>query len=208
MNTLISLLLHTDQYLGTLIQTYGIFVYIILFVIIFVETGLVIMPFLPGDSLLFIAGTFAAIGNLNIYTLLIILCIAAILGNITNYWIGRTIGEKVFSKFIKKTHLEKTQLFYEKHGKKTMIISRFMPIIRTIAPFVAGVGKMHHGTFITYNIIGGTAWAVLFTLAGYFLGNFQFVKNNLAIIILIIVLLSITPGIIAGLKKKGQPPAQ
>jgi membrane-associated protein len=202
MNTIISLLLHTDQYLGTLIQSYGIFVYIILFLIIFAETGLVVTPFLPGDSLLFIAGTFAAVGSLNIYALAILLCAAAILGNTTNYWIGRTIGEKVFSKFIKKEHLEKTKLFYEKHGKKTIIISRFMPIVRTLAPFVAGVGKMNHSTFSAYNIIGGILWGASFTFAGYFFGNFQFVKNNLTLIVIIIVLLSITPGIIASLKRK------
>lgn len=202
MQIILNLLLHTDQAIGTLIQSYGIFVYAFLFLIIFVETGLVIMPFLPGDSLLFIAGTFAAVGSLNIYTLAILLCIAAILGNIVNYWIGRLLGEKVFSKFIKKEHLEKTKTFYEKHGKKTLIITRFMPIVRTIAPFIAGVGKMSHTSFLAYNTIGGISWVVLFTFAGYFFGNFQFVKNNLTLIVLVIVLLSITPGIIASLKKK------
>ena len=167
----IDLFLHLDDHLSVVIQSYGAWTYLLLFVIIFLETGFVITPFLPGDSLLFAAGTFAGMGALNITVLVIVLSVAAILGDTVNYWIGHFIGPKAFSgnvRFLKKEYLDRTHEFYEKHGGKTIILARFIPIIRTFAPFVAGVGAMSYGKFITYNVVGGIAWVLLFTLAGYF----------------------------------------
>ena len=193
LNSIIDFILHIDKYLNILIQNYGTLVYVILFLVIFVETGLVIMPFLPGDSLLFVAGTFAAADSLNVYVLFAILSVAAIIGDTVNYWIGNYFGEKIFAKFIKKEYLEKTKLFYEKYGKKTIIFARFIPIIRTFAPFVAGLGKMNYAFFLSYNIIGGISWVAIFIFAGYFFGNIPFVKDNLAVIILAIIIISIIP---------------
>ena len=189
-----------DKYLSLAIQNYGVFVYLLLFLIIFLETGLVITPFLPGDSLLFVSGALAAAGSLNLAFLLLLMAFAAIIGDTVNYWIGNYFGEKVFSKFIKKEHLERTKSFYEKYGAKTIVLARFVPIIRTFAPFVAGIGKMKYGTFLTYNVIGGISWVVLFVLAGYFFGSIDFVKNNLTIVILLIVVVSIIPIVIEYLK--------
>ncbi|MFH0800261.1 MAG: DedA family protein [Pseudomonadota bacterium] len=196
----IDLFMHLDKYLSTVIQTYGTFTYAILFIVLFCETGLVITPFLPGDSLLFAAGTFAAQGAFEIKTLLVLLCLAPIIGDSTNYWIGRAVGPKVFHRenvrFLNKKHLERTHRFYEKHGGKTVIIARFMPIIRTFAPFVAGIGKMTYWRFLSYSIAGSILWIGLFVLGGFFFGNIPVVKANFTIAIFVIIFISILPGII------------
>lgn len=192
----IDLFIHLDKHLGLIIQTYGTTTYLILFLIIFLETGVVATPFLPGDSLLFAAGTFAALGTLNVVHLWGLLSLAAILGDTANYWIGRYVGERVFKehvRFIKKKHLDRTQEFYAKYGGKTIVIARFVPIIRTFAPFVAGVGRMSYGRFIAYNIIGGLAWTTLFILGGYYFGNMEIVKRNFSLVILAIIALSLMP---------------
>lgn len=202
---LLDLFLNLDVHLHNIIIEYGTLTYVILFIVIFAETGLVFTPFLPGDSLLFAAGTFAAKGSFNVHLLFIILSIAAILGDTVNYWIGSLIGHKAFDNkipFLKKEHLEKTHRFYEKHGGKTIIIARFIPIIRTFAPFVAGVGAMTYSKFLLYNILGGTLWCALFVYGGYFFGNLSFVKNNFTYAILVIILISLLPGIIHYLKTK------
>jgi|SRR3989339_546027 len=193
LKTLIDFILHLDTHLATLVASYGFWVYGFLFLIIFLETGLVITPFLPGDSLLFVAGAMAAVGDFNIWLLFAILAAAAILGDTVNYALGKYFGEKVFSKFIKKEHLDKTQTFFDKYGKKTIILARFVPIIRTFAPFVAGVGKMHYFTFLSFNVIGGLAWVTLFTFSGFFFGNLPVVKENLGFIILAIIFISLLP---------------
>lgn len=199
---IIDFIFHIDKYLNVLIQKYGGLVYLFLFIIISLETGLVITPFLPGDSLLFVAGTFAATGSLNVYMLFLLLSLAAIIGDTVNYWIGNYFGEKIFSKFIKKEHMEKTRSFYDKYGKKTIILARFIPIIRTFAPFVAGIGRMNYLTFLIYNIIGGISWVALFIFAGYFFGAVPFVKDNLTIIILIIIFASFIPAFIEYIKHR------
>jgi membrane-associated protein len=178
---------------------------LILFLAIFAETGLVFTPFLPGDSLLFAAGTFAAKGSFDIHILVIILSVAAILGDTVNYWIGNYIGPKAFQKdtrFIKKKYLEKTRIFYENYGGITIIIARFIPIIRTFAPFVAGIGTMKYSKFLTYNIFGGLLWCTLFIYSGYFFGNIPVVQNNFSIVILGIVFVSILPGVIKFIKHR------
>lgn len=202
--TIIDFILHIDKYLYVLIQDYGTWVYLVMFMVVFIETGLVVMPFLPGDSLLFVSGTFAAAGSLNIYILFIILSIAAIIGDTVNYWLGKYFGEKVFSKFINKQYIEKTKHFYEKHGKKTIVLARFVPIIRTFAPFIAGIGKMNYLTFLSYNIIGGISWVGLFVFAGYLFGNLAFVKENLTIITLAIIFVSLIPAIVEYLRTKAK----
>lgn len=200
------LLTNVDSVVKVLLQTYGVWIYPILFLIIFVETGVVVFPFLPGDSLLFVSGTLAASGALNVYLLFLIMSLAAILGDSINYAIGRYIGPKVFhkehGKLLKKEYLYKTQAFYEKHGGKTIIIARFMPFIRTFAPFVAGIGRMRYPRFLAYNMLGGILWVCLFVSAGFFFGNIPFVKSNLSAVVLIIIFLSILPGIIEYLKRK------
>jgi membrane-associated protein len=199
--SLIDLFLHLDEYLGQVIEQYDTWTYLILFLVIFMETGLVVTPFLPGDSLLFAAGTFAspALGSpLNIWVLLVTLCIAAILGDTVNYWIGHTIGPRAFSgniRFLKKEHLDRTHQFFEKYGGKTIILARFVPIVRTFAPFVAGVGEMTYGKFLTYNVVGGVLWVFVFTLAGYFFGNLPFVKDNFSVIVIAIIMISVTPAV-------------
>ena len=196
---LVDLFLHLDKHLNEIILQYGTLTYAILFGVIFAETGLVFTPFLPGDSLLFAAGTFAAAGSFNVHLLFILLSIAAILGDTANYWIGNFFGPKVFEKnirFLKKEHLEKTHKFYEKYGGKTIIIARFIPIIRTFAPFVAGVGAMTYSKFILFNIVGAVLWCALFVYGGYFFGNLTFVKNNFSIVIITIIFISVLPGII------------
>jgi membrane-associated protein len=193
-------LLHVDTYLATLISEYGAAIYTILFIIIFIETGLVVMPFLPGDSLLFIAGAFAAAGSLNILNLVLLLIIAAILGDAVNYWLGKYVGEKVFSRWIKHEHIEKTKQFFDQKGKKTIILARFVPIIRTFAPFVAGISKMHYRTFAMYNIAGGILWVSSMTFAGFFFGNISFVREHITFITLGIIVLSLIPAIIEYLK--------
>jgi len=202
----IDFFIHLDRYLPLIIDSFGIWVYVILFLIVFCETGLVVTPILPGDSLLFALGTFAALGSLNIEALLILLCIAAIAGDTVNYTIGHYIGPKVFhyedSRFFKKEYLVKTHRFYEKHGGKTIVIARFMPIIRTFAPFVAGVGAMSYPRFILYNISGGIAWVCIFLLGGYFFGNIPTVKSNFTVVIIAIVIVSVMPGFIEYWKQK------
>lgn len=201
----IDFILHLDVHLGQIIADYGGVTYAILFLIIFIETGLVIMPFLPGDSLLFAAGAFAALGSLNITALILLLILAAILGDTTNYWIGHFFGEKLIANPkipIKKEHLEKTQVFFEKHGGKTIILARFVPIVRTFAPFVAGIGKMHYSRFISFNVIGGIAWVLTFSLGGYFFGNIPAVKHNFSLVIFGIILVSVAPMLWHALKSK------
>jgi membrane-associated protein len=198
--TLIDLLLHLDTHLMSLVQDYGVWVYAILFLIIFAETGLVIAPFLPGDSLLFVAGALCGLGALELYWLMPLLMLAAFGGDNTNYWIGRLIGMRLFhrvkGRFIKREHLDKTHAFYEKHGGKTIIFARFMPIVRTFAPFVAGIGLMRYRLFVLFSALGSVAWIGSLTLAGYFFGNIPVVKNNLTLIILGVILLSILPALI------------
>lgn len=192
----IDFILHIDVHLGQIISSYGTLTYVILFGIIFMETGLVFTPFLPGDSLLFAAGAFAALNSLNIYVLLIILSFAAILGDTANYWIGHFFGKKIIAHPkipIDEEHIKETQKFFHKHGGKTIILARFMPFIRTFAPFVAGVGRMSYGKFISYNIIGGLAWVGIATMAGYFFGNIPFVRENFSMVIIGVVLVSLIP---------------
>jgi len=202
----IEILLHLDVHLDLAIQNYGVWIYGILFLIIFLETGLVVTPFLPGDSLLFAGGTFAALGSLDVKWLVISLAIAAILGDTVNYWIGYTTGPKVFnrekSRFLNKGYLHRTHQFYEKYGGKTIILARFIPIIRTFAPFVAGIGSMTYGRFVIYNISGGTAWVLVFVFGGYFFGNIPFVRHNFSLVIAAIIFLSILPGIIEFLRHR------
>lgn len=204
MINLIDFIIHIDRYLSILIQIYGSWVYGLIFVIIFLETGLVITPFLPGDSLIFAAGAFAGAGILNVFLLFLILSLAAILGDSANYFIGNSLGKKVFEKtaLFKKEYYERTEHFYEKHGSKTIVIARFIPIIRTFAPFVAGIGKMNYFKFLSYNIIGGIAWVGLCLFAGYFFGGIPLVKDNFTIAILLIVLISFLPLIYKFLKHK------
>jgi membrane-associated protein len=192
---LIDLFLHLDEHLATVISQYGGWTYAILFAVIFVETGLVIMPILPGDSLLFAAGTFAALPDgLNIWYLIILLIVAAILGDTVNYAIGHYLGERAYNiKWIKKEYFEKTHAFFEKHGGKAIFLARFAPIVRTFAPFVAGIGKMNYRYFVTYNVIGGIVWVLLFTFAGYFFGNIPFMKKNFEYVIIAIILFSLLP---------------
>jgi membrane-associated protein len=191
-----------------MIQTMGFWSYVIIFLIIFCETGLVVTPILPGDSLLFAIGTFAAIGSFDIVMVLILLTIAAIAGDTVNYWIGNYLGPKVFhyedSRFFKKRHLERTHQFYEKHGGKTIIIARFIPIIRTFAPFVAGIGSMTYRKFLSYNVVGGFFWIFSLTLAGYFFGNIPVVRENFSLVIVAIVVISVMPGVIEYLRQRGK----
>lgn len=193
----VDLFLHLDEHLGNIIQQFGGFTYIILFAIIFAETGLVVTPFLPGDSLLFVAGTLAGAGHMNIWITYFSLLIAAILGDTVNYWIGHWVGPAVFTKensrIFKKEYLEKTREFYEKHGGKTIILARFFPIIRTFAPFVAGVGRMHYDTFLLYNVVGGFIWVTLFTFAGYFFGGLEFIQHNFHYAVVGIIFVSLIP---------------
>lgn len=207
---LIDFILHIDEYLAVFINDYGVWVYAILFLIIFVETGLVVMPFLPGDSLLFATGMLAAQTNndLNIGIVIGLMLIAAILGDTLNYAIGKEVGYriidfKIFGKQpVKPEYIEKTHAFYEKYGSKTIVIARFVPIVRTLAPFVAGIGRMNYTTFLTYNVVGGIVWVVGITLAGYFLGNIPIIKDNFSKVVLIIIVLSVLPIIYSFIKEK------
>lgn len=195
-NNFIDIILHLDKYLNILIQNFGVWTYAILFLIVFAETGLVITPFLPGDSLLFAVGTFAAVGALNVLLAFAIISAAAILGDTINYSIGKFLGSKAFEKYpkiFKKEYLDKTHNFYEKYGAKTIVLARFVPIVRTFAPFIAGVGKMTYFKFLFYNVFGGILWVALFVFGGYFFGNIPIVKNNFSFVILIIIIASFMP---------------
>jgi membrane-associated protein len=193
-HSLIDFILHLDVKLAQIITQYGAWTYGILFFVIFMETGFVITPFLPGDSLLFAAGTFAARGWLNVWVLLILLSIAAVLGDTVNYWIGHYLGDRAYNvKWIKREYLDRTHAFFEKHGGKTIFLARFVPIVRTFAPFVAGMGKMSYSYFFSYNVFGGITWVFLFTLIGYFFGNLPFVQKNFELVIVAILLISVVP---------------
>lgn len=203
---LIDFIIHLDVHLGEIISTYGGLTYGILFLIIFAETGLVVTPFLPGDSLLFAAGAFAALGDLNIWLMVGFLMLAAILGDTVNYWVGHFFGQKIVDnpkiKFVNQEHIDKTQAFYKKHGGKTIVLARFVPIVRTFAPFVAGVGKMNYSQFILYNVVGGVVWVMLFGWAGFFFGNMPAVKHNFTLVIFAIIGVSLVPMLVEWLKAK------
>jgi membrane-associated protein len=204
----IDILLHIDKYLDLIIQRYGLFTYVLLFVVVFCETGLVVTPFLPGDSLLFAVGAFAARGSLEVAVALMVLAAAAILGDTVNYWIGAVVGPKVFHKenvrFLNRRHLDRTHEFYERYGGKTIVIARFVPIVRTFAPFVAGIGKMTYVRFLSYNVFGGLLWVLLFVLGGYYFGNIGIVRRNFSLVIVAIVLISIMPGVIEALRQRAR----
>lgn len=206
------ILIHLDTYLGAVIRDYGVWTHMLLFLIIFCETGLVVTPFLPGDSLLFAAGTFAALGSLNLTWLAVTLSIAAVAGDTVNYWIGSAAGPKVFasgkSRWLNRDHLHRTHEFYERYGGKTIIIARFVPIIRTFAPFVAGIGSMTYPRFIAYNVIGGIAWILIFTLGGYFFGNIPIVKRNFTLVIMVIIVISVMPGVIEYFRHRARRPVR
>ena len=193
---LIDVFLHLDKHLADVVRDYGAWTNTLLFVIVFCETGLVVTPFLPGDSLLFTAGALAALGNLNVALVFLLLYLAAVLGDSANYAIGKKIGPRAFDgsvKFLKQEHLRKTEAFYEKHGRKTIILARFVPIVRTFAPFVAGVGSMTYGAFLAYNVVGGVAWVAICVFSGYFFGNIPVVKKNFSLVVLAIIGISTLP---------------
>jgi len=203
MSFLIDLFLHLDKHLSAVIVQYGAWTYAILFFVIFMETGFVVTPFLPGDSLLFAAGTFAALGSMNIWLLLALLMIAAAGGNTVNYWIGYRLGDEAKNvKWIKQEYLQRTHAFFEKHGGKTIFLARFVPIIRTFAPFVAGVGKMPFDYFSLYNVVGCVTWVALFTLAGYFFGNIPFVRDHFSAVVLAIIVISLIPAVVEAWKAR------
>ncbi|VEJ21052.1 DedA family protein [Neisseria animaloris] len=205
-SVIIDFILHIDQHLTELAAQYGVWIYAILFLIIFCETGLVVTPFLPGDSLLFAAGGIAAIGEMNIHVMVALLIASAIIGDAVNFMIGKYFGAKLFtnpdSKIFKRSYLDKTHKFYEKYGGKTIIIARFVPIVRTFAPFVAGMANMHYGRFIRFNVIGAVLWVVLFSYAGYFFANIPVVKNNLGLVLGAIIVISVLPGVIEIIRAK------
>ena len=213
----VDLIVHLDEHLLWLAQTYGAWIYAVLFLIVFCETGLVVTPFLPGDSLLFVAGTIAGAGEMNVHLMAGLLVLAAVLGDSLNYAIGQYLGPRVFryedSWFFRKAYLERTHAFFERHGGKTIVIARFVPIVRTYAPFVAGIGRMQYGRFLLFNVSGALLWVVLLTYAGYLFGNVPVIKDNLTLVIVVIILLSISPGIVeiarqraAGRAAQGQRP--
>ena len=208
--SVMDLFLHLDEHLNQIVTTYGVWTHLILFAIVFAETGLVVTPFLPGDSLLFAAGALAALGSLDLGLLVVLLIGAAILGDTVNYWVGAWIGPRAFSgnvRFLRKDYLERTHAFYEKHGGKTIILARFVPIIRTFAPFVAGVGAMSYPKFITYNIVGAVLWVGLFVPLGYFFGNMPTVKENFSLVILAIIALSVMPIAVEAIRARRSRPA-
>ena len=202
----IDIILHLDKHLAVLVQQYGTWIYVILFAIIFCETGLVIFPFLPGDSLLFVAGAVAATGGMDVGVLCLVLFAAAIIGDNTNYWIGHAVGPRAFrweqSRFFNQAALLKTHAFYEAHGGKTVIIARFLPLARTFAPFVAGIGRMTYARFFAYDFFGGALWIFSLTLAGYWFGNLPWIKNNLSLVIVIIVAISLLPALFGWLRHR------
>ncbi|HEY7759604.1 MAG TPA: DedA family protein [Burkholderiales bacterium] len=203
---LVDLIVHLDDHLLWLAQTYGAWIYAVLFLIVFCETGLVVTPFLPGDSLLFVAGTIAGAGEMNVHLMAGLLVLAAVLGDSLNYAIGQYLGPRVFryedSWFFRKAYLERTHAFFERHGGKTIVIARFVPIVRTYAPFVAGIGRMRYARFLLFNVTGALLWVVLLTYAGYLFGNVPVIKDNLTLVIVFIILLSISPGIIEVLRQR------
>jgi len=202
----IDIVLNLEQHLAWVVQNYGAYVYAILFAIIFCETGFVVTPFLPGDSLLFVSGTLAAMGLMDVNALVVTLCAASFLGDNTNYWVGRFIGPRVFrstsSRLLNRKHLEHTHRFYERHGGKTIVIARFMPIVRTFAPFVAGIGRMNYAQFLGFSAAGSVFWIGFFVYGGYLFGNLPFVKQNLTWFIIGIVLISVAPGLIAWIRAR------
>ena len=204
----INIFLHLDHYLSSIIQQYGFWTHLILFCIIFCETGLVVTPFLPGDSLLFATGTFAARGELELTVVLALLSVAAIAGDTINYWFGFLAGPKMLERgkirWVKKEYLDRTHQFYEKYGGETIILARFIPIIRTFAPFVAGIGTMAYPRFLLYNIMGGTFWVVAMTLLGFFFGNIPIVKENFSFVIVVIIVISILPAVIEAFRQRRQ----
>ncbi len=206
LTTFMDIVLHLDKHLDSIIRNYGIWTHLLLFAIIFCETGLVVTPILPGDSLLFAAGTFAALGSLDLAGLMVSLSVAAVLGDTVNYWIGSLVGPRVFhkegSRLLNKEHLKRTHEFYEKYGGKTIIIARFVPIIRTFAPFVAGIGSMTYSHFISYNVVGGVGWIAILVLAGYFFGNIPTVREHFSLVILAIIIISILPGVIEFVRQR------
>ena len=205
--TAFDVFLHVDRYLETFMQQYGTWVYALLFLIVFAETGLVVAPLLPGDSLLFVAGAIAGAGGMHVGALIALLIVAAILGDTVNYHVGKYVGPAIFrreSRFLNRSHLEYTQRFYERHGGKTIVIARFIPIVRTFAPFVAGIGAMAYTRFIAYNVGGAVLWVVSFVVAGYFFGNIPQVKSNLSLVIIAIVILSIMPAVFEFLRHRGK----
>lgn len=206
---IIDFILNIDQHLQVLAADYGLWIYAILFLIIFCETGLVVTPLLPGDSLLFAAGGLAAIGEMNVHLMVVILVIAAILGDATNFHIGKYFGHRLFanpdSKIFRRSYLEKTHAFYTKHGGKTIILARFVPIVRTFAPFVAGMSNMNYAQFSRYNIIGALLWVPIFSYLGYFFANIPIVRNNLSLVLIAIILLSVLPGVIEIVRHRRSP---
>ena len=206
---LLDLFLHLDEIMPNIISQYGAWTYGILFLIIFMETGFVVTPFLPGDSLLFAAGALAGPETLNIWVLIVLLITAAISGDTVNYWIGHYLGDRAYNiKWIKKEYLDRTHAFFEKHGGKTIFLARFVPIVRTFAPFVAGMGRMSYSYFFSYNVFGGIVWVLLFTLLGYFFGNLEFVKKNFELVIIAIILISIVPAVWEALKARREMRAE
>jgi membrane-associated protein len=204
----IDIVLHLDRHLQWLVANYGVWVYLILFAIIYCETGLVVTPFLPGDSLLFVAGAVAAGGAIDVHTLFAVLALASFSGDNTNYWIGRFVGPRLFrrsgSRLLNPAHLERTQQFYERHGGKTIVIARFVPIVRTFAPFVAGMGRMIYPRFLSYSFAGSILWIGSLTYAGYHFGNLPFVRQNLSFVIIGIVVLSLMPGVVEFLRSRSR----
>lgn len=210
LHQVLDLLLHLDRHLTDITAQYGTWTYAILFLIVFAETGLVVTPILPGDSLLFAAGAIAALGGLDVTVVVFLLIVAAILGDTVNYWIGARIGRRAFKgdiRFIKQEYLVRTERFYEKHGGKTIILARFVPIIRTFAPFVAGIGVMEYRRFLIYNVVGGVVWVTLFTLGGYYFGNLPLVKQNFSLVVLAIIILSVLPIVIEFIKARRESAA-
>lgn len=205
----VDLFLHLDKHLNAITNEYGMLTYLLLFVIVFCETGLVVTPFLPGDSLIFATGALAASGSLNLFTLFIVLCLAAVSGDTVNYQIGHLLRDKIENRenirFVKKEHLDRTHVFFEKYGTRAIVIARFVPIIRTLAPFVAGVGVMPYSKFISFNVIGGVAWVSAFLFGGYFFGNLPIVKDNFSFVIIGIIFVSLLPGIITYIQSKHNP---
>jgi len=204
---LIDFILHIDDHLQEIIRNYGGLTYLILFLIVFAETGLVVTPILPGDSLLFAAGTFAALGSLDPFLLTVLLIVAAVVGDGVNYWIGHWIGPKAFSgkvPWLRQDYLKRTEAFYEKHGGKTIILARFVPIVRTFAPFVAGIGQMNYWQFLSFNVVGGVLWVSICLFSGYFFGNLPMVKKNFSVVVIAIVLISLLPAVIEYLKHRAE----